>query len=93
MVPHSPSTSPSICSQKEASEIPGICKSPKTTDESDVKVTDTGGSLTLCCEEGNSVPGRRMDMQEPTLERKREVSGRGEEMGTEDGRTMDSEMA
>lgn len=57
-----------------------------------MKVTDNGGSLTLCCEEGNSVPGRRMDMQEPTLERKREVSGR-EETGTEDGRIMDSEMA
>lgn len=57
-----------------------------------MKVTDKGGSLTLCCEEGNSVPGRRMDMQEPTLERKREVSGR-EETGTEDGRIMDSEMA
>lgn len=57
-----------------------------------MKVTDKGGSLTLCCEEGNSVPGRRMDMQEPTLERKREVSGK-EETGTEDGRIMDSEMA
>lgn len=58
-----------------------------------MEVTDKGGSLTLCCEEGSSVPGRRMDMQGPTLERKRVVSGRREATGTEDGRTMGSEMA
>lgn len=33
-----------------------------------MKVTDKGGNLTLCCEEGNCIPGRGIDMQGPTLE-------------------------
>lgn len=40
-------------------KITWSCKSPKTTEQSDVIAIDRGGSLrTLYCEEGKCVPGR-----------------------------------